>query len=152
EKLEAHCIDLFYEAKTKTTTLKGSPDMTATKDKNVIYARELQIQEKTIEGEKKEKKQYQQIAARGPGRVDMHEGTHDKNSLHAFWSDKLTTSRDDGHDLLTLTGAARFEDDEHDQTLQGDILKVWLDDKEPQPAKAKEKPAAKPAEGGTSPA
>jgi len=39
-------------------------------------------------------------------------------------------------DLIVLTGAAKFVDDEHDQTLQGETLKVWLTSTEGGPAAA----------------
>ena len=59
----------------------------------------------------------------------------------AFWDDTLVSTKDGIYDLLILNRSARFIDEEHNQTLQGDVLKVWLgsDDK---PATAPSQPAS----------
>ena len=44
EKLEAHGNSFFYDAKTSTATLKGSPEMWAVKDGNILHAVDMTIQ------------------------------------------------------------------------------------------------------------
>jgi hypothetical protein len=152
QKLVAHCVDLLHDARTGSTTLKGNPQMRATKgdDKggdNVIHALELRIQEQKLPPDKAnpEGKKYQQINARGPGHIDMYDAATKKTNHHAYWNDRLVTSRDGQYDLLVLTGAARFVDDEHEQSLQAETLKVWLEDK-PSPAVPVAKREPRPAD------
>jgi hypothetical protein len=143
EKLEAHCVELIHDVRDPvTTTLRGNPKMMAKKDGNVIHCRELQIKEVKLPADKTnpEGKKGQQVDARGPGQIDLLNRTTNKITLHAVWMDRLTTSRDGPYDLLVLTGKARFVDDEHNQDLQAETLKVWLEEK---PA-----PAAKPRASG----
>lgn len=135
EALEAYGKDLFYDARTHSSTLKGetatpwprsnaAKPMRAVKDGHVIYARELQMTE-TQAGQ-------QQATAQGPGRIDLYDKKTDRHSLHARWDDRLVSSKEDAFDCLTLTGNAVFQDDDQDQSLRGDRLKVWL-----QPADSK---------------
>ncbi len=151
ENLEAHCIELIHNSRTMTTFLRGDPKMWACKDGHVIHARELQIQEEKVPADRDnpEGKKFQRVNARGPGQVDLAPDKTNKNKkpLHAVWQDRLTTSRDGPHTLLTLTGQARFEDDEHDQYLQAETLKVWLEER-PAPAG---KPAQPPPSGAGEP-
>jgi hypothetical protein len=159
EHLDALCVELIYDAAAMLTTLRGDPEMKATKDGNDIVARELQIQDtKPIEKGPDKGKKYQQVFAKGPGKIDLLDKEHDKKNIHAIWNDRLTSMRDGPYDLLTLTGSARFIDDEHEQTLQADTLKVWMNSKEPEDEKSKGD-KARPAEvvrpipaGGTNPA
>ncbi len=126
ERLEASGTDLVYDARISRTILRGDRQMTATKDRTRITARELQITDHraTEPGQKSQ----QTVVALGPGRIDMMDdkqiGT-EKIAAQAFWTDKLTTSREGDFDLLVLTGAARFVDRANDQTLQAETLKVW---------------------------
>ena len=53
-----------------------------------------------------------------------------------MWDDTLVSTKDGVYDLFTLTRAAKFIDEDHGQTLQGDVLKVWLDPAGDKPAAA----------------
>jgi lipopolysaccharide export system protein LptA len=119
EKLEAHGNDLYHDARTKTTTLKGSPEMVAVKDGNVIHAPEL-----VLFGA--DAKEGQQAIARGAGHFRMLDRDGSKRSVEARWRDQCLYRKDDGHDLLTLTGDAVFEDRDNKQMLRADQLKLWL--------------------------
>jgi hypothetical protein len=141
EKLLAHGNDFLYNARTKLTLLKGDPNkpdsgMSADSDGSMIHAREMQIQDQ----EGPPGKYWRQLSAKGPGRLDFQEKKPDpakkpepgkgpapaKKPTHASWDDKLTSTKDGPLDLIILTGAAKFIDDENEQTLQGETLKVWL--------------------------
>jgi hypothetical protein len=141
EKLLAHGNDFLYNARTKLTILKGDPNkansgMSADSDGSLIHAREMQIQDQ----EGPPGKYWRQITAKGPGRLDLQEKEPAlakkpdpgkkpepaKKPTHASWDDKLTSTKDGPLDLIILTGAAKFIDDENEQTLQGETLKVWL--------------------------
>jgi hypothetical protein len=93
----------------------------------------------------------QQATAIGPGRIALLDKSMGKRSQHARWKDKLVSSRDGVYDLLVLTEEAAFIDDEHQQLLGGDTLKVWLEPAKPQagdaPA-ADQKPAPAAADRG----
>ncbi len=126
--------DLMHEAKTGVTVLKGNPNLRADKDDNVLTTRQLTIEEIKILGSDKT---YQKATALGPGKIDLADKKAtqaNKRPQHALWNDTLISTKDERtltakgemQDMLILTGAARFEDDEHAQTLQGDTLKVWL--------------------------
>src|SRR5262249_39144649 len=86
-----------------------------------------------VEGPGKTFKTYQKATALGPGHIEMTEtaspaGTAktENKKIHASWDKTLVSSKDGLYDLLTLTGSARFYDEEHDQSLQADTLKVWM--------------------------
>lgn len=53
------------------------------------------------------------------------------HTVHAYWNDSLISIKDrDGdkvYDLLTLTGDAKFIDEEHKQSLSGQRIQVWLE-------------------------
>jgi lipopolysaccharide export system protein LptA len=156
EKLSAHGTDFFYDAGKGRAVLKGAPDMWAERDRSVIHARELQIVEvKPPPGAGPDAKGYQEVVALGPGSIDLAEKEPDKKpggaeperdaekkTTHAYWNDRLTSAKDGPNDVLTLTGSARFVDDEHEQTLQAEVLKVWFAPAEKKDEKAK--PAAEP--------
>jgi hypothetical protein len=125
EKLEANGVDLIYDARIPRTILRGEPQMTATRDRNRIFARELQITEHRPTNPNQ--RSYQTTLATGPGHVDMlDEKNREKITGQAFWNEKMTTSRDGEFDLIVLTGAGKFHDRENDQLLQGETLKVWM--------------------------
>jgi hypothetical protein len=138
EKLDAHGNDFFHDAAKKLTILKGTPYIEATKEDSLIQAPELRIQDIPLPassspiagaGGKKEgppPKTYQQIEASGPGCIHMTNKTTGQQNVHAYWKEKLLSTRDGELDLLTLIGSARFVDDEHKQALQAETLKVWL--------------------------
>jgi len=157
ENLEAHCNELIYDARTLLTILRGDPQMEAIKDGNVIYAKELRIQDQKLPAApgSKEEKSYQQVTALGPnGRIDMNDKDHpEKKPMHAFWEDKLVSTRDGIFDLLILTGTARFTDEEGGQLLQADTLKVWLDPKteDKEPASSTPRQEAKSPDSGRKP-
>jgi len=147
EKLMARdVVDLLYEAKKGLTVLKGEPRLTAEKEGHRIVTRELQIQEVKVPGSDKA---YQNVVALGPGQIDLLDKKADKYLQHASWNDTLTATKDERartakgamQDLLVLTGAARFVDDEHGQTLQGETVKVWFSQGE-RPAPDKATPAS----------
>ena len=157
EKLDAHCNDLFYDAAKKLTILKGAPYMEANKDESLIQAPELRMQDIPLpspaspagagaaKGAAGPPKTYQQVHAKGPGSIHMTNKTTGKRTVHAFWNDKLISTRDGDLDLLILIGSARFVDDEHEQSLQAETLKVWLlaEDKKPEVVAVKAAPKAK---------
>lgn len=134
ENLRAHGNDFFYDAPKALTTLKGQPTMEAEKDNNIIKARELHIQDqKPANGASKG---HQTATGIGPGTIDLIKFDDNRyvKVMQASWQDKLISTKDGPHDLLILTGAAGFVDYEHNQTLQADTLKVWLQPKEGGPA------------------
>jgi hypothetical protein len=142
ERLGARCGDFFYDAVNKRTILKGDPEVEADRDESLIRARELQIEEKPGSAGDKP---YQQVIAKGPGSIDLNNKTAHKVTNHAYWKDRLLSSRDGAFDLLVLTGSARFVDDEHEQSMSAETLKVWLLPAEPakpgQPGQGADKPS-----------
>ncbi len=167
EKLDAHGNDFFHDTVKKLTILKGKPYMEANKEDSLIQAPELRIQDVPVpakgtgappaslsaaagsggKGKEAAPKTYQQIEASGPGSIHMTNKTTGKQNVHAFWKEKLLSTREGELDLLILTGAARFVDDEHEQSLQAEMLKVWLlaEDKKPRVVAVKDAVAdAKP--------
>lgn len=124
ENLEAICTELIHDARLGRTILRGEKEMTASKDRNRIYAKEVQITENRPT--QPNQKGYQTTLALGPGRIEMlDEKQRDRVAAQAFWNDRLTTSSEGDFELLVLTGAGRFVDRINDQTLQGETLKVW---------------------------
>jgi lipopolysaccharide export system protein LptA len=119
DKLEAHGNDLVYDAKTKATTLKGVPEMVALKDGNEIHAPELIMFQA-------DEKQGRNAEAHGAGYFRMRDEGGSKRMVEARWRDQMTYREESGHNLLTLTGDARFDDRDNHQTLQADLLKLWL--------------------------
>ncbi len=91
---------------------------------------------------------YQQVTAKGPGRIDLPKKVGDKivHTTHATWNEKLTSTRDGALDLLILTGSASFVDDEQEQSLKAETLKVWLltQEAKPAPDNGKQPPAKTP--------
>jgi hypothetical protein len=141
EKLHAFGTDFFYDASKKRTTLKGEPQIEADRDDSIIFAREMRIEEvkaPPVPGHAPDET-YQKVEAVGPGSIHMMNKETKKRTVHAYWNDLLTSTKDGADDLLILVGAARFEDQEHDQSLEARILKVWL-----LPEDKNKKPAQKP--------
>jgi hypothetical protein len=162
EKLDAHGNDFQHDAAEKLTILKGSPFIEANKDGSLIQAPELRIKEIPLLGPPgSPPKTYQQILATGPGSIHMPNKGTEKRTTHAYWNDKLISTRDGDDDQLILTGSARFVDEEHEQSLKAETLKVWLLSDEKKPVATEKKPeptvkkpdSAKPAstEGGRRP-
>jgi lipopolysaccharide export system protein LptA len=153
--LEAHGTDLFYDARTRLTTLKGEAEMWLLKEGNEIHARELELLDQ---------KGAQQILCRGAGRIHLLDKKSGKRTLHARWKEKFVSSRDGEYDLLTLTGNAAFVEDSslnpqdvHNDAklascksmLRAEVLQVWLEPRtrgaapagKPAPPQAPDKPA-----------
>jgi hypothetical protein len=132
EKLSVTEVDdLQHEAKTGTTVLKAKERLKAIKEDNLLVARELHIQEVKIADSDKT---YQSATAFGPGQIDLFDKKTSKRLQHAYWNDKLISTKDERafnargemQDMLIITGKARFHDEEHAQTLEAETLKVWL--------------------------
>ena len=120
EMLEARGNELFYNARTRTSTLRGEKQIYALKEGNEMLARELQLVDQ---------QGFQQATAMGPGgEIHMFDpkATGNKRHMHAYWNDKLVSSKEGAFNCLTLTGNAVFEDQDYDQFLRGQFLKVWL--------------------------
>jgi hypothetical protein len=109
---------LFYDAVKRKTTVQGAGEITVLKDAHELYARKLYIEET---------KAGQQMTATGPGRISMFDRATNKRSINAAWKDTLISTKDGGVDVLTLRGDASFQDLEHDQYLNADKVKVWLE-------------------------
>lgn len=139
EALTVFGNDLTYNTITRESVIKGAPEMVAMKDCNEIYAPELVL---IGIGDKN----GQQATAKGPGRIEMHDRGSGRRTLHANWKETLVSSKDGAFDVLILTGDARFEDTEHGQLLEGEVLKVWLEPDDNKPPSA---PAPPPAQPGT---
>jgi hypothetical protein len=124
--------DFFHDAVKQYTVLKGSP-VDVTKEDNIIHARELRIQnvkpaEKPPPG-RPEPKARQDVTALGPGDI-LFEDKKEGKKLNAYWQDVLTLTKDGELDLLVLTGKARFLDQQAEQSLSADTIKVWLEEVE----------------------
>src|SRR5581483_4049451 len=108
---------------TKATTLKGAPEMVAVKDGNEIHAPELVMHRDDPKG-------GQHAEAHGTGYFRgfdrAADGTGPKRTVEARWRDLMVYRREDGRDLITLTGAARFDDKENNQTLAADQIKLTM--------------------------
>src|SRR6185437_2943836 len=103
-------------------------------------------------------KTYQQVIAKGPGQIHLPKKIGDKtvHKTHAFWKDKLISTRDGELDLLVLTGSARFEDEsdeDNKQSLKAETIKVWLpaEDKKPETTKAATATKTEPTKTSASP-
>jgi lipopolysaccharide export system protein LptA len=144
EVFNASCHRLRYDSRTKKTTLWGNAgksdiNMVAMKDGNMILAPELQL----ISADTNTP---QQVIAKGPGQIDMTDKATGNKTLHAYWKDLLTSTKDGTYDCLILTGDAAFKDDGPNkddpgnvQELRADRIKVWLEPSDPAgklPAKA----------------
>src|SRR5262249_18624590 len=131
EKLQVHGNDLVYDARTKQTTIKGSPETVAIKEGNDIHAPELIMQSGDEHTD-------QQATAKGAGYFRVRISPENRGveapgapgatrELTARWSDQLIyIKKKDGQQELTLTGGAYVEDREHMQLLQGDQVKLLL--------------------------
>jgi hypothetical protein len=96
-------------------------------------------------GPEKAPKTFQQIEASGPGSIHMTNKSTGKQNVHAFWKEKLLSTREGALDKLVLSGAARFVDDEHEESLQAEEIRVWLLPEENKVQAVAVKPAAPPA-------
>ncbi|HEY1858996.1 MAG TPA: hypothetical protein VGG61_01500 [Gemmataceae bacterium] len=149
ESLESHSLELFHNAFTRQTVLKGDPKIKPfnvpadrygnvfmqvgvwiLKEGNEIYVNEIEL---------RNQQGAQQASARGKGLIRLFDKTTGDRPLQASWNDGFTWGQDGKEDVLTLNGNGVFYDDEHDQYLKADTLKVWL-----LPADAKSAPGEKP--------
>lgn len=126
EKLEARGEDFTYEATIARTTLKGAKGMTANLDGNLLKARALEVWQTKKGQAKPQGGGIEKMVAYGPGEITLHEKVPGKRPAMARWNEKLTSERDGKSDLLTLTGNAAFRDEQGDQSLEGQTLKVWM--------------------------
>jgi lipopolysaccharide export system protein LptA len=110
--------ELYYDARNRKTVVHGESEIVVLKDAHELYARKLMIQET---------KAGQEMTATGPGRMGLFDKATKKRSVTASWKDTLISTKDNGVDFLTLIGDASFQDLEHDQILNADELKVWLE-------------------------
>jgi lipopolysaccharide export system protein LptA len=129
EKLTARGNDFFHDTVKGLTIMKGDPEVEVDKDTSTIFARELHIQDvkPPVEPGKPEPKPYQHVTAQGPGRIHMVDRKAKKTN-HAYWDKLLISTKENGEDLLTLTGNARFVEEEEGQSLKADLLKVWMEE------------------------
>jgi hypothetical protein len=123
DNLQAHGQELFHDALTKQSTLRGTPEVVALKDGHEIHAPELILVNADKSG--------QEAIARGQGffkgQVNGEQGRGDNaRQLTARWRDKLHYRKDDGVDVITLIGAATVEDPERHQSLSGDQIRLTL--------------------------
>jgi hypothetical protein len=125
EVLEAHALELFHNALTRQTVLKGDPkikgfkvpaDRTGNvfmtvgvwilKEGNEIYVNEIELCNQPG---------AQQASARGKGFIRLFDKTTGDRPLQASWNDGFKWGQDGKDDLLILNGNGVFYDDEHDQ-------------------------------------
>lgn len=156
DHLEAHGNDFYYDARTQSATLKGSPEIWAIKEGNVLHCPQMTLTEEKADPKVAGSTSFQKAQATGPGWIEMHERekTGQGKPVKAFWTDQLLSTREGPHELLVLKGKARFLNPKEEQELSADTLKVWLAPPKPEP-KPKAKPEASslkkeaaPAQGG----
>jgi lipopolysaccharide export system protein LptA len=136
ENLAANGTDLVYDARTRETVLKGSPELLVLKDGNQIKATLLTL---LAPGDK----EAQQARIKGPGTIDWLDSVTKERTQQARFQDQLISAKEGANDVLTLTGDACFEELEPGQKLQpgqtpklkqrlqADRLKVWLTPAQP---------------------
>ncbi len=126
DNMQANCKDLFHDALTKQTTLKGAPEVVALKDGHEIHAPELVLVNSDKSG-------AQEAFANGAGYFKGHiageqAGKDGPRTLTAVWRDKMQYRKEavSGIELITLIGAAAVEDPERKQSLAGEQIKLTL--------------------------
>jgi hypothetical protein len=137
DTLTAWGTDFFHNAVSRQTTLKGDPKINPVhvnnktfgvwilKEGNEIYGNELELSNQ---------KGAQAASARGPGCIRLLDKTTGTRPLQASWNDSFSWLPEGNHEVMTLTGNGVFYDDEHNQYLQADNLKVWLQPADVKPA------------------
>jgi hypothetical protein len=127
--LHAMGTDFLYDRRTGLTTLKGSPVYVA-KEGTEIRTAELQLLD--------QKGGQQQATALGEGEISLFgKGSSNQRPatnwrpLEASWKKKLIYLKQGNQDVITLVGDAVFKDNEHQQQLRAETLKVWLVPAEP---------------------
>ncbi|MFO0928413.1 MAG: hypothetical protein U0736_15535 [Gemmataceae bacterium] len=127
DQLVARGTDFFHDAVKGLTVLKGGP-VEVDKDDNRVHAREVRIlQVKPADPKDPTGRAYHHIEANGPGDILLVD-KKEKRTTRAYWQNLLTSTKDGNQDLLILTGQARFIDEQAEQSLRADVLKVWLDE------------------------
>jgi hypothetical protein len=124
ENMQANCKDLFHDALTKQTTLKGTPDVVALKDGHEIHAPELVFVNSDAKG-------AQDAYANGAGYFKGHmsgeqAGKEGPRAFTAVWRDKMHYRKDQGEETITLIGSASFEDPDRKQSLAGEQIKLTM--------------------------
>lgn len=146
ENLSASGSDFFHDAINQLTILKGDP-VEVERDDGRIVARELRILNVTqnrpaapgkptttpVPPSAEPLRNYQHVEAQGPGNIVSRDRKQGR-TLRASWQKLLTSTREGNQDLLILTGKAHFLDEQANQRLSAETLKVWLDEPEGQRA------------------
>jgi len=130
--------DLFYQALTHTSVLKGTPRVTLHKEQDTIEAPVLEL----IDQKDQKDRGMQQVTATGTGSIHMAARKAGQSPMHARWKDKFVSVREGELDVLTFKGDAALVEDEHLQpedifaddkllacksVLKADDLQIWLD-------------------------
>ena len=140
EKLEAHGRELTFDNRNGKTTLRGEPNMWALIDGNTITTGILEINQPRDPVLPGKPRPSPTLVAPGPGVIELRaerqpgekisgdkkDLLQGKGKVRAEWSKRLTTSTDNGLDLLVFQGKARFLDEASGQNLQADTLKLWI--------------------------
>ncbi|MFL5329433.1 MAG: LptA/OstA family protein [Gemmataceae bacterium] len=123
ENLQAHGNDLFHDANTKLTTLKGTPEVTAIKEGHEIHAPQIVLSAPDAAG-------GQGATAEGEGyfrgQMTGEEGGEGGHTVIARWRDRMHYRKEGGLEQIHLAGAAGFEDLERKQSISGDQIKLTL--------------------------
>jgi len=143
EKLIARGGDFFHDVIKGRTVLRSKTAVHVQREDSEIHASELIMQKRpSVPNSPTNGREGYDVAAKGPGRLLFRDGKENR-TLHAFWSNSLTLTRDKEEDLITLLGDARFLDESGGgQELKADELRVWLD---PEPANASQEKTPPPS-------
>jgi lipopolysaccharide export system protein LptA len=144
EKLVARGADFFHDALKGRTVLAGKSGAHIQREESEIQAVELVLQKRPPEARPAAVpgKEGYDVFAKGPGRLHFRDSKENR-TLHAFWSNTLSLTRDKDEELVTLIGDARFLDESGGgQELKADELRVWLDPEQPAEIKTPGAPAA----------
>jgi hypothetical protein len=143
EKMVAYGRDLLYERAVRRTTLVGEP-LTVIRDSNVLVAgspqRSATLTSEPAPADPKPsgepapagaKDRKSQLKVRGPGRIDLFDAAANAPGPTATWLTSMVQTKETVNkieqDLFTFTDGAKFEDKKADYSLQGNVLKLWLD-------------------------
>lgn len=124
ENMQANCKDLFHDAASKQTTLKGVPEVVALKDGHEIHAPEFVLINSGGNG-------ATEAMAKGAGYFKGHvngqqAGKDGPRNFTAVWRDKMHYVKADNVETITLIGTAAFEDPERKQSLAGEQIKLTM--------------------------
>ena len=138
QKLTARGYDFMYDARSQLTILKGDPNKAGFRDVGRLGQQPHPRPRNADPGHEGAGRQGlaagdgQRAGQARPVRQEDREACPPTPT----WRDKLVSTKDGDQDLMILTGKASFVDDDHDQTLQADTLKVWLAASDAAPANA----------------